>query len=151
MKSAAGIAACLCFALVYPVASPVSAASCPDVDAARTMLQKAAAAKNDEDLKQIPRKGPPPGAKGAPAPGTPTPPGKGRGQPQAGQAEPAAPAAPQEGGKQDGESPPVETAPVPEDMRRAALLVKEADEACQAGDGAQASEKARAAMALLKR
>ncbi|HZP37525.1 MAG TPA: hypothetical protein VFE48_13660 [Methylomirabilota bacterium] len=140
MKSAAGIAVCLCFALVYPVASPVSAASCPDVDAARTMLQKAAAAKNDEDLKQMPRKGSPP-----------TPPEEGKGQPQAGRSEPAAPAAPQEGGKQDGESPPGVNAPVPEDLRRAALLVKEADEACQAGDGSQASEKARAAMALLKR
>jgi hypothetical protein len=45
----------------------------------------------------------------------------------------------------------VETAPVPEEMKRAAILVKEADAACQAGQAAQAAEKAQAAMALMKR
>jgi hypothetical protein len=100
------------------------------------MLLKAAAAKNDQDLKQMPRNVPPAqsgqadqkGQKGAPK------------QPQP------------EGARQETEAPPnVETAPVPEDLQRAALLVKQAGDACQAGNGAEASEKAKAAMALMKR
>jgi hypothetical protein len=62
------------------------------------------------------------------------------------------PGQPGQPAEQDKEAPPaVETAPVPEDLKRAALLVKQADDACQAGNGAEASEKAKAAMALMKR
>ena len=39
---------------------------------------------------------------------------------------------------------------VPPQMKRAAMLVKEADTACQAGNTAEASEKAKAAMALMQ-
>ena len=151
MTRATGIAASLCFALVYPAGPAVSAASCPDVDAAQTMLLKAAAAKNDQDLKQMPRNVPP----GGPAP----PEQKGqKGAQKQGKAQPAPPpqaaqpAQPGQPAEQNKEEPPaVETAPVPEDLKRAALLVKQADDACQAGNGAEASEKAKAAMALMKR
>jgi hypothetical protein len=151
MKKAAGIASSLCFALLYPVAPGAAAPSCPDVDAARAMLEKAAAAKNDEDLKQMPRNVPPPGQpaqQGRKAPQN----AKGNAQPQPGtQSHPGQPE-PQEAAQQDQEPPPnVETAPVPEDLKRAALLVKQADDACQAGNGAEASERAKAAMALMKR
>ena len=43
------------------------------------------------------------------------------------------------------------TAPVPLEMTGAASLVKEADAACQAGKTAEASQKAKAAIALLQR
>jgi hypothetical protein len=39
---------------------------------------------------------------------------------------------------------------VPPQMKRAALLVKEADTACQAGNTAEASQKAKDAMALMQ-
>jgi len=148
-------------ALVSPAGS---APSCPDVDAAQAMLLKAAAAKNDQDLKQMPRNVPPnalpqPGAKGQPAqPGQPDAQGKGKPGPQPPPGQPAQsgqlpqPGQPGQPAEQDKEAPPaVETAPVPEDLKRAALLVKQADDACQAGNGAEASEKAKAAMALMKR
>ena len=167
MRKPTGIAATLCFALVYPAAPAVSAPSCPDVDAAQTMLLRAAAAKNDQDLKQMPRKVPPdalpqPGAKGQTAqpgqPGAQVPDAQVKGKPgtQPQQGQPTQPGQPaqQEGAQpdKDKEAPPaVETAPVPEDLKRAALLVKQADDACQAGQAAEASEKAKAAMALMKR
>ncbi len=75
-------------------------------------------------------------------------------QPQQGQPSQPGQPAQQEGAQpdKDKEAPPaVETAPVPEDLKRAALLVKQADDACQAGQAAEASEKAKAAMALMKR
>jgi hypothetical protein len=55
-----------------------------------------------------------------------------------------------------GQAPPAAAPPAPAgpdpspEKKRAALLVKEADEACQAGQTAAASEKAKAAMALLR-
>jgi hypothetical protein len=120
------------------------------------MLLKAAAAKNEQDLKQMPRNVPPggppqPGQKGQPAQkGQQSLQKQGKAQPGA-QPQPAQPAPP-EGAQQENEAPPnVETAPVPEDLKRAALLVKQADDACQAGNNAEASEKAKAAMALMKR
>ncbi len=112
----------LALALAIPTASAIPAPSCPDVEAARAMLAKAAATENERVLKETPLKETPP--KEAP-----------KGQPE--QAPRAAPAAP--------------TAPDPSpEKKRAALLVKEADEACQAGQTAAASEKAKAAMALLR-
>ena len=39
---------------------------------------------------------------------------------------------------------------VPPQMKRAATLVKEADTACQAGNTAEAAQKAKAAMALMQ-
>src|SRR5262249_42955605 len=157
----AGMVASFGLLLVAPMAPAESAASCPDVDTAQAMLLKAAAAKNDQDLKQMPRNVPPggpgqPGAKGqTPQPGQPGAQSKGKAgpQPQPGQpAQPGQPGQPGQPPEQDKEAPPaVETAPVPEDLQRAALLVKQADDACQAGNGAEASEKAKAAMALMKR
>ena len=48
--------------------------------------------------------------------------------------------APPEAGKQD----------IPPQMKRAALLVKDADTACQAGNTAEAAEKAKAAIGLMQ-
>ena len=149
---ATGTLAGLALALAFPIAPAVSAPACPEVDSARAMLAKAAAAKNEEDLKQMPRNVPPQPSPQAQPGAQPQPPGA---QPKAGpQSQPKAGAQPksdQAGGGQDKNAPVVETAPVPEEMKRAALLVKEADEACQAGQAAQAAEKAQAAMALMKR
>ncbi len=157
-----GTLAGLALALAFPIALVVAAPACPEVDSARAMLAQAAAAKNEQDLKQMPRNMPAqpgpqaqPGAQ-TPQPGAQTlPPGA---QPKAGpQSQPKAGAQPAPDqpdaarGGQDKDAPVVETAPVPEEMKRAAVLVKEADEACQAGQAAQAAEKARAAMALMKR
>lgn len=160
MKQFAGIVASFGLLLTAPMTPVESASACPDVDAAQTMLLKAAAAKNDQDLKQMPRNVPPnaiaqPGAKGQPAqPGQPgaQPKGKVGTQPPAQSGQPGQPGQPGQTAEQDKEAPPnVETAPVPEDLQRAALLVKQADEACQAGQAGEASEKAKAAMALMKR
>jgi hypothetical protein len=157
VKTFAGIVASFGLLLAVPMAPVASAPACPDVDAAQTMLLKAAAAKNDQDLKQMPRNVPPGGPKtGAPGPqgqpGVPAQPGqKQQGKAQPG-AQPGQPGQPGQAAEQDKEAPPaVETAPVPEDLQRAALLVKQADDACQAGNNAEASEKAKAAMALMKR
>ena len=158
---AIGTLASLVLALAFPIAPAVAAPACPEVDSARAMLAKAAAAKNEQDLKQMPRNVPAqPGPQAQPGaqtqPGAqPQPPGA---QPKAGpQSQPKTGAQPapdqpdQARGGQDKEAPVIETAPVPEEMKRAAILVKEADEACQAGRAAQAAEKAQAAMALMKR
>ena len=150
----AGLA--LGLALALPIAPAVSAPACPEVESARQMLAKAAAAKNEQDLKQMPRNVPTsqPGPQTQPGAQT-QPPGA---QPKAGpQSQPKAGGQPtpnqqdQARGGHDKDAPVVETAPVPEDLKRAALLVKEADAACQAGQAAQAAEKAQAAMALMKR
>ena len=151
----AGMALALAFR--RPIAPAVSAPACPEVDSARAMLAKAAAAKNEQDLKQMPRNvpaqpGPQAQPRAPPQPGQKSQPSqpKAQGQPGAG-AQPA-PDQPDQARGQDKEAPPVvETAPVPEEMKRAAILVKEADAACQAGQAAQAAEKAQAAMALMKR
>ena len=151
---ATGALASLALALAFPIAPTVAAPACPEVDSARAMLAKAAAAKNEQDLKQMPRNVPAqPGPQAQP--GAQTPPSA---QPKAGpqsQLKAGAQPAPHQPdparGGQDKDAPVVETAPVPEEMKRAALLVKEADEACQAGQAAQAAEKAQAAMALMKR
>ena len=154
-----GTLAGLALALAFPIAPAVSAAACPEVDSARAMLAKAAAAKNEQDLKQMPRNVPAqPGPKAQPG-AQPQPPGaqpKSGPQPQPkaqGQsgAQPGPDQPDQARGGQNKEAPVIETAPVPEEMKRAAILVKEADEACQAGQAAQAAEKAQAAMALMKR
>src|ERR1700732_1754769 len=134
---AIGTLAGLALALALPIAPAGAAPACPEVDSARAMLAKAAAAKNDQDLKQMPRNVPAqPGPQAQPGAQT-QPPGA---QPKAGpQSQPkAAPhAAPDQTDPppsgQDKEAPVVETAPVPEEMKRAAILVKEADQACQAG------------------
>jgi len=151
---ASGSLAGLALALVFPIAPAVSAPACPDVDSARAMLAKAAAAKNEQDLKQMPRNVPAP-QPGPQQPGVQTqPPGAQpkagpKSQPKAG-AQPAPNQPDQARGGQDKDAPVVETAPVPEDLKRAAILVKEADAACLAGQAGQAAEKAQAAMALMK-
>lgn len=153
---AIGTLAGLALALAFPIAPAVSAPACPDVDSARAMLAKAAAAKNEQDLKQMPRNVPAPQPGPQPQPGAQAqPPGaqpKAGPQPQPKAGAPPAPNQPDQArGGQDKDAPVVETAPVPEDMKHAAILVKEADAACQAGQAAQAAEKAQAAMALMKR
>ena len=52
---AIGTLAGLALALAFPIAPAVAAPACPEVDSARAMLAKAAAAKNEQDLKQMPR------------------------------------------------------------------------------------------------
>jgi hypothetical protein len=152
VKLIAGIVASFGLLLAAPMAPVESAASCPEVDAAQAMLLKAAAAKNDQDLKQMPRNVPPggppqPGTKGqAPQPGQPPAQAKGKSgtQPQPAPGQPAPSGQPGQAGQtaeQDKEAPPnVETAPVPEDLQRAALLVKQADDACQCGHAVVSSE-----------
>jgi hypothetical protein len=117
-------------------ATPTMAAPpCPAVDSARTMLSRVAAEQNARDLKQAQQ------------------------QPQKAPAQEKAPAqnpadkkpAEKPDDKSTQASPPIELAPVSPEMQRAALLVKEAYEACQAGQTAEATEKAKAAMALLGR
>jgi outer membrane biosynthesis protein TonB len=152
---ATGTLAGLALALAFPIAPAVSAPACPEVDSARVMLAKAAAAKNEQDLKQMPRNVPAPQPGPQPQPGAQAqPPGaqpKAGPQPQAKAGAQPAPNQPDQArGGQNKDAPAVETAPVPEDMKRAAILVKEADAACQAGQAAQAAEKAQAAMALMK-
>jgi hypothetical protein len=154
-----GTLAGLALALAFPIAPAVSAPACPEVDSARAMLAKAAAAKNEQDLKQMPRNVPaqpgPQAQPGAQTQPTGAQPKAGLQSPPKAQGQPGtqpAPDRPDQARGQDKEAPPVvETAPVPEEMKRAAILVKEADEACQAGRAAQAAEKAQAAMALMKR
>ena len=157
---ATGTLAGLALVLAFPIAPAAAAPACPEVDSARAMLAKAAAAKNEQDLKQMPRNVPAqPGPQGQPGPqaqpgAQPQPPGaqpKAGSQPQPKTGAQPAPDQPNQARGQDKEAPVVETAPVPEEMKRAAILVKEADEACQAGRAAQAAEKAQAAMALMKR
>jgi hypothetical protein len=113
----------LAFALTIPTASAIPAPSCPEVDSARAMLSKAAATQNDREL-QATRSQPETQA-----------PRNQDSQAPSGGNKPAAP------GTQD---------TVPPQMKRAATLVKEADTACQAGNTAEASEKAKAAMALMQ-
>lgn len=113
----------LAFALMIPTASAIPAPSCPEVDSARAMLSKAAATQNDRELQAT------------------------RSQPET-----------QAPRNQDGQAPRDGNAPpapgtqdtVPPQMKRAAALVKEADTACQAGNTAEASQKAKDAMALMR-
>ena len=112
-------------------ATPAMAApSCPAVDSARAMLSRAAAEQNERDLKQA--------------------------QPQPQKPADQKPADKKSSAeKPDDKSaqarPTIEPAPVSAEMQRAALLVKEADDACQAGKTAEATDKAKAAMALMGR
>ena len=131
----------LAFALTIPTASAIPAPACPEVESARAMLSRAAAAQNDREL-QAPR-----------------------GQPETKAPRNQDTQAPREQGqdaqaprKQDTQAPRGGTAPaapgtqdtVPPQMKRAALLVKEADTACQAGNTAEAAQKAKDAMALMQ-
>jgi hypothetical protein len=142
----------LALALTIPTASAIPAPSCPEVDSARAMLSRAAATQNDREL-QAPRNQPETQAprnqdvqapreqrQDAPAPRarqeqeTQAPRDQGLQAPRDGNP-------PSASGKQD---------TVPPQMKRAATLVKEADTACQAGNTAEASQKAKAAMALMQ-
>ncbi len=138
MTKTAGTLVGLALALAIPTASAIPAPPCPDVESARAMLAKAAATENDRALKEGP----------APAPGKQEGSGKEKG--------PGKPESKQAPKGQPGQPPPAAAPPAPvgpdpsPEKKRAALLVKEADEACQAGQTAAASEKAKAAMALLR-
>src|SRR6266851_956255 len=117
---------------------------CPDVESARAMLAKAAATENDRALKEAP----------APAPGKQE--GSGKQEGPGKEKGPGKLESKQAPKGQPGQPPPAAAPPAPAgpdpspEKKRAALLVKEADEACQAGQTAAASEKAKAAMALLR-
>jgi hypothetical protein len=117
--------------LAWMVSSPTMAApSCPAVDSARAMLSQAAAEQNARDLKQA------------------------RPEPQKPSAQKPADkkSSPQKPADQSSQAPPtIEPEPVSAEMQRAAMLVKEADEACQAGQTTEATDKAKAAMALMGR
>jgi hypothetical protein len=110
----------LAFALTIPTASAIPAPACPEVESARAMLSRVAATQNDREL-QAPRN-------------------------QEAQAlrEPTA-------RQKDSESQtPRAQDTVPPQMKEAAALVKEADTDCQAGNTAEASQKAKAAIALMQ-
>jgi hypothetical protein len=111
-------------------ATPTMAAEpCPAVDSARAMLSRAAAEQNDRDMKQAQ----PPPQKPDQKPGDKKSTGE---QPD----------------DKSAQAPPTITpSPVSAEMQRAALLVKEADDACQAGKTKEATDKAKAAMALMAR
>jgi hypothetical protein len=122
----------LALALTLPTASAIPAPSCPEVDSARAMLSRAAATQNDREL-QAPRQD-------VQAPRarkdqeTQAPRDQDIQAPRGGNT-------PSASGNQD---------TVPPQMKRAATLVKEADTACHAGNTAEASQKAKAAMALMQ-
>jgi hypothetical protein len=113
----------LAFALTIPTASAFPAPSCPEVESARAMLSKAAATQNDRELQATRSQ-----------PETQAPRSQDSQAPRGGNA-PSAP------GAQD---------TVPPQMKRAATLVKEADTACQAGNTAEAAQKAKDAMVLMQ-
>ena len=130
----------LALVLTIPTASAIPAPACPEVESARAMLAKAAAAQNDRELQARTQDAPTPRdqSRDAQAP-------KAR-QDQEAQAPREQDAQTPRGGdtsagKQD---------TVPPQMKRAALLVKEADTACQAGNTAEATEKAKAAIVLMQ-
>jgi hypothetical protein len=120
----------LALALTIPTASAIPASSCPEVDSARAMLSRAAATQNDREL-QAPRSQQE--TQAARNQDTQAP----RDQSRDAQTLNT----PSASGQQD---------TVPPQMKRAALLVKEADTACQAGKTAEASQKAKDAMALMQ-
>ena len=125
-------------AWTIPTASAIPAPPCPEVESARAMLSRAAAAQNDREL-QAPRGQPEtkaPRNQDTQAP---------REQSQAVQAPRNQDIQAPRGGNTLSASDTV-----PPQMKRAATLVKEADTACQAGNTAEASEKAKAAMALMQ-
>ena len=112
----------LAFALTLAPDIAAATTPCPDVDSARARLAQAAAEENTRALKAARQRD------DAKATGKQVPGGKG----------PSAPSAPQA-------TPP----PAAPEALRAAALVKEAETACQNGDKAAASEKARAAIGLI--
>lgn len=142
----------LALALTIPTASAIPAPSCPEVDSARAMLSRAAATQNDREL-QAPRS----------QPETQAPRNQDIQAPREQRQDVQAPRARQDqevqaprgqdiqaprGGNTPSASGNQDT--VPPQMKRAATLVKEADTACQAGNTAEASQKAKAAMALMQ-
>ncbi len=160
-KKITGTIAGLALVLTIPAASAFSAPSCPDVDSARAMLTRAAATQNDRELQaprqetqaarsqdvQAPRQG-----QDVQAPRQ----GQDVQAPRQGQDVQA----PRQGQdvqaprNQDVQSPRAGATAgqttVPSHMTQAATLVKEADTACQAGKTAEASQKAKAAIALMQ-
>ncbi|HKA63642.1 MAG TPA: hypothetical protein VKH83_14510 [Methylomirabilota bacterium] len=113
----------------------MAAAPCPAVDSARAMLSRAAAEQNERDLKQA-QPQPQKPADQKPADKKPTDKKSSAEKPD---------------DKSAQARPTIEPAPISAEMQRAALLVKEADDACQAGKTAEANDKAKAAMALMGR
>lgn len=118
----------LALAWMISATPTMAAAPCPAVDSARAMLSRAAAEQNDRDIKQAQ---PPPQK-----------PGEKPGDKKSGE---------QPDDKSAQAPPTITPAPISAEMQRAALLVKEADDACQAGKTAEATDKAKAAMALMGR
>ena len=144
-KKITGTIVSLALVLTIPAASAFSAASCPDVDSARAMLTRAAATQNDRELQAPRQETQASRSQDVQAPRQ----GQDVQAPRQGQDVQA----PRQG--QDVQSPragATASGPttVPSHMTQAATLVKEADTACQAGKTAEASQKAKAAIALMQ-
>jgi hypothetical protein len=142
MKKVTGTLMGLALTLTLPTAS-VPAPACPDVESAREMLTRTAASQNDREL-QASR-------------GQDTQAPRDRSQdvqtPRAGEQEIQAPRNQDIQAPRGGNAPTASASQVPpvrSEVTRAATLVKEADAACQAGRTAEASQKAKAAIVLMK-
>jgi hypothetical protein len=118
----------------------MAAPPCPAVDSARAMLSRAAAEQNERDLKQA-----------QPQPQKPADQKPGDQKPADKKPADKKSSAEKPDDKSAQARPTIEPSPVSAEMQRAALLVKEADDACQAGKTAEATDKAKAAMALMGR
>jgi hypothetical protein len=132
----------LTLTLGWPADRALPAPACPDVESAKASLERAASRENSRALSERAARAPAPQrSEDAKAP-------KAQPDQQASNQAPKsnqAPAGPAPGGQNQDTA----ASPSPQ-LSRAALLVKEADTACQAGKTTEAAEKASAAMSLLK-
>ena len=156
-KKITGTIVSLALVLTIPTASAFSAPSCPDVDSARAILTRAAATQNDRELQALRQETQTSRSQDVQAPRQ----GQDVQAPRQGQ-DVQAPRQDQDvqsprnqNIQSPGQSPGAGATAsgqttVPSHMTQAATLVKEADTACQAGKTAEASQKAKAAIALMQ-
>jgi hypothetical protein len=128
-----------------PADRALPAPACPDVESAKASLERAASRENSRALSERAARAPAPQrSEDAKAP-------KAQPDQQASNQAPKSSQAPA-GAAPGGQNQDTAASPNPRTLQlsRAALLVKEADTACQAGKTTEAAEKASAAMSLLK-
>lgn len=137
----AGIATLLgaTLTLGWPAERAFPAPACPDVESAKASLERAASRENSRELSER--------ASRAPAPQR----TEDTKAPKAQREQPGTNQLPS-GQAPGGQNRDAAASPSPRTLQlsRAALLVKEADTACQAGKTTEAAQKASAAMSLLK-
>jgi hypothetical protein len=138
----------LTLTLGWPADRALPAPACPDVESAKASLERAASRENSRALSERAARAPAPQrSEDAKAPKAQPDQQASNQAPKSNQAPGSnqAPAGPAPGGQNQDTA----ASPSPQ-LSRAALLVKEADTACQAGKTTEAAEKASAAMSLLK-